>query len=232
MPASTSARPADRIDSAPLLHQVASRQPASTGHRPCHKGVLAWPKYTIMVISEHSDRQPAGQAHLLHPLSASKTSPTPGRKPASDSTGRHHLAARVRDIRRRTAPCDVSHAADSSGQTRVLSPARNVSADRHHDGCPARTELRDLEAAAQTEHVPEGRPYSATCLDLPWSRWFCDPLALSRAGSLANRLPSPPFAGCSGSRTACGPPLLAPARKWLNRGLLCRKLHCPPRQMS
>jgi len=34
--------------------------------------VLAWPKYTIMVISEHSDRQPAGQAHLLHPLSASK----------------------------------------------------------------------------------------------------------------------------------------------------------------
>ena len=72
MPASTSARPADRIDSAPLPHQVASRQPASTGDRPCHRGVLAWPKYTIMVMSEHSDRQPAGRAHLLHALSASK----------------------------------------------------------------------------------------------------------------------------------------------------------------
>jgi len=25
------------------------------------------------------------------------------------------------------------------------------------------------------------------------------------------------------------PALLTPVRKWLKRGLLCRKLHCPPR---
>src|SRR5260370_24727285 len=32
---------------------------------------------------------------------------------------------------------------------------------------------------------------SATCLDPSGSMWIGDPLALSRAGSLANRLPSP-----------------------------------------
>src|SRR5258708_25706943 len=32
---------------------------------------------------------------------------------------------------------------------------------------------------------------SARCLDPCGSLWICDPLALSRAGSLANRLPSP-----------------------------------------
>jgi hypothetical protein len=50
------------------------------------------------------------------------------------------------------------------------------------------------------------------------------------AGSLVNRLPSP-CAGCSGSRAAAARPC-RPVRMWLKRGLLCRKLHCPPRQKS
>jgi len=52
-----------------------------------------------------------------------------------------------------------------------------------------------------------------------WSLWICDPLALSRAGSLANRLPTPlaVFWLTYGLR----PALACPVRKWLKRGLLC-----------
>ena len=60
--------------------------------------------------------------------------------------------------------------------------------------------------------------------------WVCGPLALSRGG-LARESAAVACCGCSGSRTACGPPLLALAGKWLKRGLPCRELHCPPCQV-
>src|SRR5215472_10459935 len=70
---------------------------------------------------------------------------------------------------------------------------------------------------------------SATCLDRRWEPGdlgIWDPRALSGAGSLANRLPSP-LGVLAHERPAARP--AHPVRLWLKRGLRCPKLHCPPR---
>jgi hypothetical protein len=112
--------------------------------------------------------------------------PGPGR-----ASPRQALLA-LRRVRRRCL-C-VRQTATLPGLKPVLDSSAGSPPHQRREGTrgPAvHSDLVDLRSTPISAQNATRRTDSATCLDRSWSPWICDPLALSRAGSLANRLPSP-----------------------------------------
>src|ERR1700730_17796989 len=96
----------------------------------------------------------------------------------------------------------------------------------------AHTEPRDLRGNQAFDRSTARRTDSATCLDVAVDLWMCHPRVAERGRARSRIGCRRPVLGLLWLTNGPRPVPRSPVRMWLKRGLRCRKLHCPPRQVD